>query len=147
MSHSYAQNFVHIVFSTKDRHRSLSKALQQDMWAYLAGICKNLDLHVAAIGGHDDHVHLLVRIPATMTVAKAILTIKTNSSKWAGERAHDFAWQKGYAAFSVSASLAPAVARYIRTQESHHKKMTFEEEFVALLKKHGVDFDPAFVFG
>ena len=135
MSHSYAQNFVHIVFSTKDRHRSLSKALQQDMWAYVAGICKNLDLHVTAIGGHDGHVHLLVRIPATMTVAKAILTIKTNSSKWAGERAHDFAWQKGYAAFSVSASLAPAVARYIRTQESHHKRMTFEEEFVALLKK------------
>ena len=117
------------------------------MWAYIAGICKNLGMLAHAVGGMTDHAHALIQIPPSLPVAKAVLAIKSNSSKWANEEDHKFAWQQGYAAFSVSASLVPSVVRYIQTQESHHKKMSFEAEFLALLKKHDVDFDPNFVFG
>jgi len=82
-----------------------------------------------------------------MAVAQAVLAIKSNSSRWANEEGHTFAWQQGYGAFSVSRSIVPAVVRYIRNQEAHHRKMSFDEEFVALLKKHGVEFDPKFVLG
>ncbi len=95
----------------------------------------------------EDHVHLLIELSPTMAVAKAVLLVKSNSSKWMNEAGRSFAWQKGYAAFSVSASNVDAVARYIRDQEAHHRKMSFEEEVVALLKKHNVDFDPEYVFG
>jgi putative transposase len=147
MPHSHAENLVHVVFSTKDRGKIISPDLRPKMWSYLAGICKNLEMHVHAIGGVSDHVHLLVRLPAAMPLAKAVNTLKSNSSKWAKEEESNFAWQEGYAAFSVSASLVPTVVRYIRAQESHHKKMTFEAELFALLRKHGVKFDAAHVLG
>ena len=117
------------------------------MWAYVAGICKNHEILVHAIGGMDDHIHLLIQVPPSLSLAKAVVTIKSNSSRWANEEGHKFAWQQGYAAFSVSASLVPTVVRYIQNQEAHHKKMSFDEELFALLKKHGVEFDPKFVFG
>lgn len=147
MSHTYAQNVIHVVFSTKDRRKTISKDLQPRMWAYVSGICHNLGILVHAIGGTDDHIHFLIQIAPTLAVAKPVLTIKSNSSRWANEAGRKFAWQQGYSAFSVSSSIVPDVARYIRTQEAHHKKMSFDDEFVALLKKHGLEFDPKFVFG
>jgi putative transposase len=147
MSHTYVQNVIHVVFSTKHRSKSISKEFQPRMWAYVAGICKNHGIFVHAVGGMDDHIHLLVQIPPPLSLAKAVLAIKSNSSRWANEQGNKFAWQEGYAAFSVSSSRVPAVVRYIQTQESHHKKMTFDAELLALLKKHGVEFDPNFVFG
>ncbi len=147
MSHTYVQTVIHIVFSTKYRSKSISKEFQPRMWAYVAGICKNHEIFVHAIGGMDDHIHLLIQIPASLSLAKAVLTIKSNSSRWANEQGNKFAWQEGYAAFSVSSSRVPEVVRYIQNQESHHRKMPFDEELVALLKKHGVEFDPKFVFG
>jgi REP-associated tyrosine transposase len=147
MPHTYAQNVIHIVFSTKDRRKTISKEFQPRMWAYVAGICKNDGIFVHSIGGIDDHMHLLIQVPPSLSLAKAILAIKSNSSRWANEEGQKFAWQQGYAAFSVSSSNVPAVVRYIETQESHHRKMTFDAELVALLKKHGIEFDPNFVFG
>ena len=147
MSHTYSQNVLHVVFSTKDRQKTISPDLQPRLWAYIAAVCKKLDLHVHAIGGIQEHIHLLIQVPPTLPVSKAILTIKSNSSRWATEQGHKFAWQQGYGAFSVSSSSIPAVVQYIRDQQAHHKKRGFEEEFVALLKKHGVAFDPKFVFG
>jgi putative transposase len=147
MSHTYAQNVIHVVFSTKDRRKTISKESQSRVWAYVAGICKNHGIFVHAIGGMEDHIHLLIQIPPSLSVSKAVLAIKSNSSRWANDRGTKFAWQQGYAAFSVSSSNVPAVVKYIRNQESHHRKMSFDEEFVALLKKHGVEFDPKFVFG
>jgi putative transposase len=147
MSHSYTQNVIHVVFSTKDRRKSISGELQPRMWAYAAGICKKHEILVHAVGGMEDHIHLLLQIPPTVALASAILAIKSNSSRWANEQGHSFAWQEGYAAFSVSASLVPVVVRYIRNQEAHHRKLTFDAEFLALLKKHGVEFDPKLALG
>ncbi|MGA8221654.1 MAG: IS200/IS605 family transposase [Candidatus Acidiferrales bacterium] len=147
MPHTYAQNTIHLVFSTKDRAKLIPKDFQPRLWAYAAGICKKDGIFVHAIGGMDDHVHLLIQIPPTLALAKAVSALKSNSSRWANEEGFPFAWQQGYAAFSVSASNVPAVARYIQNQEAHHKKMTFEAEFIALLKKHGVEYDPKFAFG
>jgi putative transposase len=147
MSHTYAQNVIHVVFSTKDRRKTISRESQSRMWAYAAGICKNHGIFVHAIGGMEDHIHLLIQIPASLPVSKAVLAIKSNSSRWANDQGTKFAWQQGYAAFSVSSSNVPTVVKYIRNQESHHRKMSFDEEFVALLEKHGVEFDPKFVFG
>jgi REP element-mobilizing transposase RayT len=147
MSHTYAQNVIHVVFSTKDRRKTISTEFQPRLWAYSAGICKKQGIFVHAIGGMPDHVHFLIQVPPVMALAKAVLAIKSNSSRWANQGGQRLAWQQGYAAFSVSASIVPAVVRYIQNQEAHHRKMSFDEEFLALLRKHGVEFDPKFVFG
>jgi len=147
MSHTYAQNVIHIVFSTKERRKLISAEFRPRLWTYTAGICKNLDIFTHGIGGMDDHIHLLLQIPPVMALAKAVMGIKANSSRWAREEGQSLEWQRGYGAFSVSASLIPTVLRYIRNQEAHHRKMSFEQEFLALLKKHGVEYDPKFVFG
>jgi REP element-mobilizing transposase RayT len=117
------------------------------MWAYAAGVCKKLEILVLAVGGMEDHIHLLLRIPPTLALAKAVLAIKSNSSRWASEEGHKFAWQQGYGAFSVSSSIVPTVVRYIENQQAHHRRMSFDAEFIALLKKHRIEFDPKFVFG
>ena len=147
MSHTYAQNVVHVVFSTKDRRKGIVADFQPKLWAYSAGICKRQGTFVHAIGGMEDHAHFLIQVPAVMALAKAVAAIKANSSRWANEEGHGLAWQQGYAAFSVSTSIVPAVVRYIQNQETHHRKMSFDEEFLALLKKHGVEFDPQIVLG
>jgi REP element-mobilizing transposase RayT len=94
-----------------------------------------------AINGMSDHAHVLFHLPPTVALAKAVQLIKTNSSKWMNEHGRRFAWQDGYAAFSVSVSNTATVAKYIRNQEQHHHKMTFEQEYRALLKKHGIEPD------
>jgi putative transposase len=147
VSHTYAQNVVHVVFSTKDRQKSIAPELQPKLWAYVAGICKNLEIYLHSIGGVEDHIHLLIQVPPTLALAKAVATIKSNSSRWATEGGHRLAWQQGYGAFSVSASVVHTVVHYIGNQNEHHKRMSFDEEFLALLKKHGVNYDPRYVFG
>ena len=144
MSHSYMHNPVHLVFSTKQRAKLIPKQSQPQLWAYLAGVCQKQRIFVHEIGGVEDHLHMLIEIPLVLAFSDAIKEIKTSSSRWMGR---SFAWQTGFGVFGVSASNKDAVIRYIRTQEAHHRKMTFEEEFVALLKKHGVAYDPRYVFG
>ena len=95
----------------------------------------------------EEHIHLLFRLPPTVALANAVTLVKSNTSKWIRERDERFAWQEGYGAFAVSSSHVAAVIKYIDTQEAHHRKQSFEDEFVALLKKHDVPFDPKYVFG
>jgi putative transposase len=147
MSHSYSQNNVHLVFSTKGRAKMITPELRGKLLAYMAGICRKEGMFVHVLGGTADHVHLLLQLSATHSVANAVLTIKSNSSCWARRTQPDFAWQEGYASFSVSASVLAAVRRYIENQEQHHRKKSFEEEYLGLLRKHGIPYDTQFVFG
>ena len=147
MSHSYAQNHIHLVFSTKNRQKLVKREFLPRLWAYTAAICKNHDLLTFAIGGMENHMHLLFRLPPTMPLTEAVALVKSNSSKWLREKDTEFAWQEGYGAFSVSSSRIDATIKYIHSQELHHRKITFEDEFIVLLKKHKIPYDPKYVFG
>jgi REP element-mobilizing transposase RayT len=92
-------------------------------------------------------VHVLLHLPPKLALAKAVALLKANSSKWMGEQGNDFSWQEGYGAFSVSSSNLDQVTRYIQNQETHHRKTSFEDEFRALLRRHGLEYDPKYIFG
>ena len=142
MPHTYISDLVHCVFSTKLRRNLIAPEIQPDLWAFLGGIARKNGFKALIVGGAENHVHILLSLPATMALAKAVQLVKGALSHWMNEKhMHDFAWQEGYGAFSVSVSNTPTVAKYIRNQEQHHQKMTFEEEYRALLKKHGIDPD------
>jgi len=148
MGHSYTSVFVHCVFSTKDRRKTISPAIQERFWAYLIGTASSYGIEALATGGMADHIHMLLALPSTKSVAEAIQKLKANSSRWVREHGTNFAWQEGYGAFSVSPSQVETVKTYIRNQPEHHKKRSFEQEFLALLKKKaGVKYDARFVFG
>ena len=147
MPHTISKNYVHVIFSTKDRRKTITKELQPRLWAYLSGIAKNHDMTIVALGGTEDHLHILFHLPPKLALAKAVLLLKSNSSKWMNEAGTDFAWQEGYGAFSVSTSNLDSVVRYIRNQEKHHRKLTFEEEFRAILQRHGMEYDPRDLLG
>ena len=149
MPHSYASIFTHIVYSTKDRTPQIDAALEERLFPYLAGIVKQLGGKACIINGVSDHVHLLTETPATITLTELIGKVKGCSSKWIHETFPEhaaFQWQRGYGAFSVSRSNVPAVARYIEQQKTHHGKVTFTDEFRALLDKHGIAFDENYLW-
>ena len=143
MSHVYARNHIHVVFSTKGRRGTLKRPMQDRLWAYMRGIARNYNIDVEGIGGTEDHVHLLIVLPPKLSLADAVRVLKANSSKWMNETGHWFAWQEGYAAFSVSSSNVNVAAEYVRNQAEHHRRRSFEEEFMALLRKHGIDLPAA----
>lgn len=113
----------------------------------MAAIYRNHDILTKTVGGLDNHAHILFQLPATLTLAKAVYLVKTSSSKWMKRFVKDFDWQEGYGAFSVSASQLQSVIKYIDNQGSYHKKISFEQEYVVLLKRHNVEYDPRYVFG
>jgi putative transposase len=144
MAHTYTLQLIHCVFSTK--RRSALIADPPRLWTYMRAIARNCGINVIAIGGTANHVHILFVIPAVTRTADLVRTLKANSSRWMNEIAHGFAWQDGYAAISVSPSQIPAVARYIDNQAEHHRDRSFEQEYVALLQKSGVAFEPDHLF-
>ena len=111
----------------------------------MSGICRNHRMIPVAIGGRHDHAHLLFHLPPALALAKAVSVIKSNSSSWTKEHVKNFEWQKGYSGFSVSASNLDPVIEYIQNQDTYHKKRSFQQEYFALLKKHGIEFDPKYV--
>ena len=147
MSHSYSQILVHGIFSTKGRKNLIPENMQNRLWAYMTATAKKDSVRVIAICGISNHAHIFFALPATLTVAKAMMDLKANSSRWMNEQGVRFSWQKGYGAFSVSASQVDAVKKYIKNQKEHHRKRNFEEEFIVFLKKYHVDYDPKYVFG
>ena len=147
MAHSYVSNHVHCVFSTKDRQPLVSPEMQPRLWRFIATVAEDRGIKALAVGGTENHLHVLIAVPATMALAKAIQTLKGVSSKWMNEHHRNFAWQEGYGAFSVSSSQIDATIRYIERQPVHHRKRSFDEEFIAFLKKNGVSYDLKFVFG
>jgi REP element-mobilizing transposase RayT len=147
MSHTFARIHVHIIFSTKERRPTIHKQIQPELWAYMVGICRNKGIEAIAINGVSNHVHALIHLPPAIQLAKAVNFLKSNSSRWMSEHGRKFDWQDGYGAFSVSESNRASVIRYIRDQEKHHRKFSFEQEYITFLKKHGFEYDPRYVFG
>jgi REP element-mobilizing transposase RayT len=146
MGSSYVSLHYHIVFSTKNRLRLIHSRWRSRLHEYLGGTACGLGGDPRSIGGTDDHVHLLVSLESTHDIASFLRELKKASSVWAnGNHCRDFAWQEGYAAFTVSASLVDRVRRYVESQESHHGKQTFIQELQSLLDKHGVEYDPKYL--
>lgn len=148
MSHTYSNLLAHFIFSTKDREHLITVALHDDLLAYLGGIVRELGGAPRAANARPEHVHLLCSLPPKLATADAMRVVKTNSSRWVHRSRNDpgFEWQTGYGAFSVSHSLVPAVTRYIGEQEKHHRRVTFQEEFLAFLKKNRIDYDARYIW-
>ena len=149
MSHSYVKNLMHCTFSTKGRYPFIDSDLESRLWPYLGGIVRENRMKAFAIGGTADHIHALLSLPGMMSFAKAVQLIKGGSSKWVNDtlsKHKKFGWQEGYGAFSVSVSQLPKTIAYINNQKKHHRRKTFQEEFLELLKKHGIEYDQRYVF-
>lgn len=144
MGHTYASIFIHCVFSTKERRPLILEEREKELYSYLGGIAKGEGFSLIAAGGTANHLHMLLGLPATILLADAVKKLKGSSSRWMGS---GFSWQQGYGAFSVSPSQVAVVKKYIRNQKEHHRERSFEEEFIALLKSCGIEYDYRFVFG
>jgi REP element-mobilizing transposase RayT len=138
---------IHLIFSTKVRQPLITPEIRLDLFAYLGGIVREMRGTALIVGGTADHVHMLIRIRPVQAAAEVARVVKTNSSRWVHEKWNtQFAWQNGYGAFSVSESNVAAVSRYIAAQEEHHKKLTFQQEYVAFLKKNKVAYDERYIW-
>ena len=149
MAHTYSNLLTHIVFATKDRQPLIDPTLETRLFPYLGGILRELGGKLDVINGVDDHIHLLTELPPSIAVAEAVGKVKGSSSLWIHESFPDrskFAWQRGYAAFSVSKSGVASVAAYIDRQKEHHKKRSFQDEFLELLQRHGVSINEKYLW-
>jgi REP element-mobilizing transposase RayT len=150
MANTFSQIYFHIVFSTKNRENLLHTDIETRVWAYIGGIARKHKMTALQVGGIDNHIHALVGVPTTASASQVAKYLKGDSSHWIhGEfpGLRSFAWQDGYGVFSVSKSLIPTVVDYIKRQREHHKRQTFEEEFVELLKLHEIDYDERYLWG
>jgi putative transposase len=149
MAHSYTCLLYHLVFSTKDREPWLQAELRPRLWEYLSGAIRSEGGFCLIANGVSDHVHLLARLRQDKAISEVLRSIKANSSGWihdAFPKLRGFHWQEGYGAFTVSKSQMEAVRRYIAGQEAHHRKVTFQEEFLALLKAHEIEYDERYLW-
>lgn len=144
MGQSLAQNYLHIVFSTKHRKPLIRKPFTESLNKYLAVVCKDKDSTSLAVGSHLDHVHILCRLSPKIALSDFMQKIKSNSSRWMktlDSSLADFSWQDGYAAFSVSSGAVDSVRDYIGNQYEHHKQQNYRVEVLLLLKEHDVEYD------
>jgi REP-associated tyrosine transposase len=146
---SYVSSYFHCVFSTKERRPLIPPSLQERLWPFLGGIARRNEIKAIEIGGVPDHVHMLLSLPSTISIAKALQLVKGGSSKWVHDTFPEhqlFSWQVKYGAFGVSVSLLDKTIQYIQNQAEHHRKMTFQEEFLALLRKHRIAYDERYLW-
>ncbi|MCK4517738.1 IS200/IS605 family transposase [Candidatus Babeliales bacterium] len=150
MGHAYASQFSHLVWSTKNRQPLIDKSFRNELYRYIRGIIDNKQTVLLNVGGTNDHIHVLVSMPPKNSTSDLVRAIKSNSSRFIRSMdnplSKKFAWQEGYAVFSVSKSVVESVSWYIKQQETHHKKYSFEDEFIGLLKKHGIAYDKKDLF-
>jgi len=149
MAQSLVKNYIHIVFSTKHRFPFIDEPIENELFNYMGGVCKNLECQPIIIGGHSDHVHLLCLLSRKITLAKLLEEIKSHSSKWIktkGENYKNFYWQDGYGAFSVNPKEVDIVIKYISTQREHHSRKTFQREFMQFLDEYEVEFDERYLW-
>ena len=142
MAHSYTNLIFHIVYGTRERRPFIDEEFQPRLYEYVGGTIRGLKGISLEIGGVEDHIHILVKLPPTITVSDFLEKLKANTSKWAKSVRRGFGWQDGYAAFTVSESQVERVRHYIQNQRKHHAKSSFRDELIALLEAHGVKYDP-----
>jgi REP element-mobilizing transposase RayT len=149
MGNTYTSLHCHFVFSTKNREAWISHSIEERVWDFLGGIARENGLKPILIGGMSDHVHLAVGLPPTVSASKALQQLKGGSSKWMKETfpaLGGFAWQDGYGAFAVSKSNLPNLMNYIDGQREHHRTKTFQEEFLALLVRHEIEYEERYLW-
>jgi REP element-mobilizing transposase RayT len=144
MSHSHVCCLVHVVFATAERRPFIRDEIRERLHEYLCGIARENEIPVFAVGGTADHVHLLISLPRTISIAKCVQLLKSGSSKWIHENfqgSRTFAWQEGYGAFSVGVSQRATTVKYILAQVEHHKRISFDDELKKFLSAHGINDD------
>ncbi len=149
MANTYSNLFYHIVFSTKGRVDFIDQQIENRVWAYIGGIARKHDMTALHVGGIETHIHALIMAKPSIAPSQIAQWLKGESSKWIHEEFPElskFGWQDGYGIFSVSKSQAPDVIEYIRNQREHHQKQNFQDEYISLLKLHGIDYDERYVF-
>ena len=147
MPQSLAHVLVHIVYSTRGRTPYLTPEVRDMLYPYTGGVLRNIECPLLQIGGVEDHVHMLIRLPRTMTLAQVVEKTKSSTSKWLKTKGlPDFSWQAGYGAFSVGISEIERTVRYIQSQEGHHRRVSFQEELRALLLEAGIEVDERYVW-
>jgi putative transposase len=149
MANTYTQLYIHLVFSPKNREALIGKAWKHDLEKYITGIVQNHKHKMLAIGSMPDHIHIFIGYDVNQRIPDLVENIKTSSTEWIKENKlskFKFEWQKGYGAFSHSRSQLDTVIKYILNQEEHHKKKSFREEYLEMLRKNDVDFNENYVF-
>ncbi len=144
MPQSLSRVYVHITFSTKHRQPVIDDTIQNELWNYLGGVCTGLECNPIRVGGHHDHVHVCCLLSKKIASVKLLENLKRESSKWIktrGKQYSQFYWQDGYGEFSINPTELDKVIAYIDGQHEHHKKHTFQAEFLAFLKKYGIQYD------
>ncbi len=146
---TYTSLTYHIIFSTKYRKPRIDDAWKDDLYSYIGGIIRSEKGQLLEIGGIPDHIHILAGFHPTVAVSDMLQHIKGGSSKWINNEKKSrerFEWQAGYGAFTVSQSQVPTVRQYVQRQDEHHQKRSFKDEFLAILKRHNIDYDLKYVF-
>ncbi len=149
MGHSFVKVYLHIVFSTKNREPFIFPAVENELYAYIGGICNSLECFPIKIGGYFDHVHIVCSLSKKIAIMKLLEVVKANSSKWFKTKdklLENFYWQTGYGAWSVNPAEIEYLIRYIENQHAHHKRESFKEEFLKFLKKYGIDYDERYLW-
>ena len=146
MAQSLVNNYLHLIFSTKNRHSLILPPYDNDLYYYIGGICRDMESNPIRVGGHLDHVHILCMLSKKVALVDLIKGIKTRSSKWAKAHHDQFYWQEGYGAFSVNPTQTDKVVEYINGQAEHHSKKSFQEEYRGFLKKYNVEYDERYVW-
>jgi REP element-mobilizing transposase RayT len=149
MPNTYTQIYVHIVFAVKHRQNLIQKQWQDELYKYICGTVNAKKQKVYAIGGVEDHIHILVSLRPDRSLSDIVKDIKSNSSRWINERrliSGKFQWQEGFGAFSYAHSQLDVIINYINNQEQHHQKTTFKNEYHEMLDKFNVDFDEKYLF-
>jgi REP element-mobilizing transposase RayT len=149
MSQSLVKNYIHIVFSTKYRQPLIHPPIEAELHSYLGGECNRLECQSIKVGGFTDHIHVLCMLSKKIALMKLVEEIKSHSSKWIKTKGDDYSnfyWQDGYGAFSVNPAQVDAVIQYIANQHEHHSKKTFQDEYRAILKKYGMEYDERYVW-
>ena len=149
MANTFTSLHYHVIFSTKNREPWISHEFENRVWSFLGGIARENKMKAIQVGGMPDHIHLVLGLPASMAISKAVQLIKGGSSKWIKEELptmRGFAWQDGYGAFTVSKSNLPDTVGYVQKQAEHHRVKTFQEEFLVFLDRHGIDYNEKYLW-